>query len=130
MKDNFKGTSPDAYVETLAGWRRRTVQDLRAAIHAAGGIEERIKWGHIVGFLRGPVCLIRAEDSRVLFGFWRGKRLRGLDPRLKAGGKYELANLTLTEGDPVDIPAMTRLIQAAVALNLELGDPSARSLKE
>src|SRR5262245_16634764 len=26
--------------------------------------------------------------DRVLFGFWRGKRLRDVEPRLKAGGKY------------------------------------------
>lgn len=127
MKDNLRGTDPDAYVQGLDGSRRRAVQDPRAAVQAAGGIEERIKWGHIVGFHQGPVLLIRAEASRALFGFWRGKRLRDLAPWLKPGGKYELATLTLTEGDPVDIPATTRLVRAAIALNQELGDPTARA---
>ncbi len=34
-----------------------------------------------------PACLIHVEDHRVLFGFWRGKRLRDLEPRIKASGK-------------------------------------------
>jgi hypothetical protein len=43
------------------------------------------------------VLLIRAEDARVLFGFWRGKLLRAIEPRLKPGGKYEMATLELRE---------------------------------
>lgn len=124
MKHNFSGTDPDAYVDSLDGWRRETVQALRGAAHAAGGAEERIKWGHLVGLANGPVWPIRAEEARVLFGFWRGERLRALEPGLKASGKYELANLILTKGDRVDIPAMTALVEAAVALNLNLGDPT------
>ena len=44
-----------------------------------------MKWGHLVYLSNGPVLLIRAEEKRVLFGFWRGKRLREIAPRLKAG---------------------------------------------
>ena len=37
--------------------------------------------GALVYFSNGPVLLIRAEDERVLFGFWRGQRLASLgDP--------------------------------------------------
>lgn len=126
MRHNFRGTDPDAYVVAQAGWRREVVAALRQAVRDGGGSDERIKWGHIVLFAVGPVCLIRAEDERVLFGFWRGKRLRELEPRLKASGKYELANMTFREGDPVDVGAMSRLVRAAIDLNLELGDPTAR----
>lgn len=45
--------------------------------------------------------LIRAEDDRVLFGFWRGKRMRHLEPGLKGDGKYELGTLELREGDDI-----------------------------
>jgi hypothetical protein len=70
------------------------------------------------------VLLIRAEDARVLFGFWRGKSLRDIEPRLKPGGKYEMATLDLREGDKVPAAARAKkLVRAAVALNARAGDP-------
>ncbi len=63
----------------------------------------------------------------MLFGFWRGKRLRGIEPRLKAGGKYELDTMTFREGDAVDIARAEKLVREAVRLNAELGDPTKRS---
>jgi hypothetical protein len=60
----------------------------------------------------------------VLFGFWRGKRLREIEERLKPSGKYELANIVLREGEAIT-PARTRaLVKAAVVLNHTLGDPT------
>ena len=70
------------------------------------------------------MLLIRAEEERVLFGFWRGKRLRHLDPRLKPGGKYEMATIELRAGDSVDSATASRLTLEAVALNASLGDPT------
>jgi hypothetical protein len=70
------------------------------------------------------VLLIRCEDERVLFGFWRGQRLSELDSRLKPGGKYEMATMVLTEGSKVSAPRVKKLVQAAVALNRKLGDPT------
>jgi hypothetical protein len=116
--------SPDAYVAALSGWRRKLVETLRSSVLAAGKLEERIKWGHLVYSSNGPVLLIRAEDKRVLFGFWRGKRLRSLDERLKASGKYEMATIALTEGDAVTAAEAKRLAKAAIGLNRELGDPT------
>lgn len=66
---------PDAHVAGLTGWRRACVEGLRAAVRATSALEEEIKWGHLVYSANGPVLLIRAEEQRVLFGFWRGKRL-------------------------------------------------------
>ena len=79
------------------------VEALRAAATREKALEERIKWGHLVYFANGPVLLIRAEESRVLFGFWRGQRLREIEPRLKPGGKYEMATLELHEGDTISL---------------------------
>jgi hypothetical protein len=117
--------SPDAYVEALTGWRKTLVVRLRAATLAAGKLEERIKWGHLVYSLNGPVLLIRAEQKRVLFGFWRGKRLRDLDARLKPGGKYEMATIALAADDELTVSHVTRLVTAAIGLNRKLGDPTA-----
>lgn len=116
--------NPDAYVKALRGWRRDTVAALRDAVRAAGIRDERIKWTHIVGFSNGPLLLIRAEEERVLFGFWRGKRLTRIEPRLKPGGKYELATMEYRAGDTVDAAAVTKLARAAVKLNRTLGDPT------
>lgn len=124
MKKSIPADSPDAYVDALAGWRRTLVETLRASTRSAAALDERIKWGHLVYFSNGPVLLIRAEEQRVLFGFWRGKRLRELDQRLKPGGKYEMATIVLTEGDTVGTTGAERLVEAAVALNRQLGDPT------
>lgn len=79
--------------------------------------------GHIVYSSNGPALLIRAEDERVLFGFWRGKRLREIEPRLKASGKYELANQVFVKGDKVDAAIAAKLAKEAAALNRKLGNP-------
>ena len=68
--------------------------------------------------------LSRAEETRVLFGFWRGKRMRDIEPRLKPGGKYEMARIELTEESSVDASTAKRLASEAVELNRRLGDPT------
>ena len=75
-----------------------------------------MKWGHLVYYANGPVLLIRAEDERVLFGFWRGQRLRGIEARLKPGGKYEMATLELREGDSIAPATVRRLVKESVTL--------------
>lgn len=122
--------SPDDYAGAFNGWRRKMVEDLREAVRSVRGLEEAIKWGHLVFFANGPVLLIRAEERRVLFGFWRGQRLRNLEPRLKPGGKYEMATLELHESDPIDPKAVRRLVVEAVALNRQFGDPTAVAKKK
>jgi hypothetical protein len=99
------------------------VKRLRSVVKASGGFEETIKWGHLVYLSNGPVLLIRGEDERVLFGFWRGKLLREIEPRLKPGGKYEMATLQLQDEDDVDDKIVRRLARAAIDLNQKLGDP-------
>ena len=124
MKKTTPAASPDAYVNALRGWRRDCVEMLRAAVRSAGTFDEAIKWGHLVYFARGPVLLIRAEEERVLFGFWRGQRLRLIEPRLKPGGKFEMATLEIAKGTPIDAFTARRLAAKAVALNKTLGDPT------
>jgi hypothetical protein len=118
--------TPSEYVECLAGWQRDYVVALRAAVlEAAPELEERLKWGHLVYFSHGPVLLIRSEPTRVLFGFWRGKRLQHMDRRLKGGGKYEMATLELKTDTPLDRDAAIRMVGEAVRLNAALGDATA-----
>jgi len=124
MKKTIAAANPDAYVEALSGWQRTTVENLRAAVVASAKLDEVIKWGHLVYLSNGPVLLIRAEESRVLFGLWRGKRLREIEERLKPGGKYEMANIVLHENEEIRASVVKRLTKAAIALNEKLGDPT------
>jgi hypothetical protein len=116
--------SPDAYVASLEGWQLECVKRLRAAVRRAKPLEEAVKWGHLVYFANGPVALIRAEARRVLFGFWRGQRLTEIEPRLKPGGKYEMATIAIGEGSTLSPAKATQLVRAAVSLNTTLGDPT------
>lgn len=124
MKKTPPAADPDAYVRALRGWRRRCVEDLRAAVRGAAPLTETIKWGHLVYLAQGPVLLIRAEDERVLLGFWRGQRLGAIEPRLRPGGKYEMATAELREGVAIDAAVVQRLVREAATLDEQLGDPT------
>lgn len=124
MQRSTPAANPDAYVTGLDSWQRALVEKLRGAVRAASSLQEVIKWGHLVYLSNGPVLLIRAEEQRVLFGFWRGQRLREIEPGLKPGGKYEMATLELREGMSISTATVRRLTREAVALNKTLGDPT------
>ena len=124
MRKSVPAADPDAYIRGLEGWRRKCVEMLRAAVRKSTALEETIKWGHLVYAANGPVLLIRAEDARVLFGFWRGQRLREIEPRLKPGGKYEMATLEIREGETIKPAVVARLAREATALKRTLGDPT------
>jgi len=122
-------TTPEEYVGYLSGWQRRYVEALRDTVRAtAPELEERLKWGHLVFFSavgRGPVLIIRAEPTRVLFAFFRGQRLRHIEPRLKPGGKYELATLELRQDTPLSRETVVQLCVEAARLSNGVGGPSA-----
>lgn len=118
--------TPDAYIAAQRGWQQPGAEALRAAVReAAPALDERLKWGHLVYCLNGPVLLIRVEPQRLLFGFWRGQLLRHLEPRLKPGGKYQMATLDLRQDTPLNRGTVLQLVAAAAALNQAHGDPQA-----
>jgi len=116
--------NPDAYIASLLGWQQRYAQALRSNCCQHRAAARRHQVGHLVYFSNGPVLLTRAEEKRVLFGFWRGKRLRDIEPRLKPGGKYEMATLELKEETPLAHATVVALVKEAVALNASHGDPT------
>ena len=118
--------SPDAYIAALSGWQFDLCTMLRAAVMRAAAFDETIKWTNLVFMANGPCILIRAEDHRVLLGFWRGKRLRELEPRIKASGKYELGNLVMVEATEISPETVEKLAAEAFRLNAQLGNPAAR----
>jgi len=125
MKPLVTASTPESYLAALGGWQRGAVQALHGAVtEGAPGLQSTIKWGHLVYLANGPVLLIRAEPQRVLFGFWRGQRLRHVEPRLKPGGQFEMATLALQETTPLERAMVMQLVRDAVALNAALGDPT------
>jgi hypothetical protein len=121
--------SPDAYVAGMAGWQADLVTRLRTAALSVGGLDEVIKWGHLVYLSNGPALLIRAEGQRVLLGYWRGQRLQDIELRLKSGGQFEMASIGFAEGETIDAEVVVRLTRAAITLNTELGDPTKAAKK-
>ena len=119
--------SPDAFVEELSAWKRELVELLRAAVNAGAEFDEFIKWVNLVFAHNGLAVLIHVEDHRVVFGFFRGKRLTASEPRIKPSGKYELGNIVFFEGDAIEPAQVQRLAREAARLNDELGDPTALS---
>ena len=118
--------SPDEYVQSISGWQRERVDMLRAIAAKVGDADETVKWGHLVYMANGPAFLIRAEDDRVLFGFWRGKRLLDIEPRMTGTGKYEMKTLDLREDTAIDPAVAERLIREAIRLNRTIGNPQER----
>jgi len=125
VKKSIAAVNAEAYIASLDGWRKAFVAAIRTAVLEAAPVQETVKWGHLVFLSNGPALLVRAEDNRVLFGFWRGRRLLDIEPRLKPGGKYEMATLELVQGTALERSTVTGLVRAAVSLNASLGDPTA-----
>jgi hypothetical protein len=120
--------TPAEYLEAFQGWQAAYVRALRevAVAESAGRFDERLKWGHLVYFIDGgPVLLIRAEPERVLFGFWRGKRMRHIEPRLSGTSKYDMATLELRQATPFDQDVARALVREAVRLADLMGDATA-----
>lgn len=130
MKKQTPAPNPDAYVALATGWQRAHIERLREAVLRVPGFEETIKWGHLVYILEGPALLIRADTGRVILGFWRGQRLRDIEPRLKPGGKYEMASFELWEDTIFDDAVVEALARKAAQLNLELGNPQDAAKKK
>src|SRR3546814_15107674 len=96
---------------------------LRAAVMRAAPFEETIKWTNLVFMANGPCILIRAEEHRVLLGFWRGKPLRALEPRIKASGKYELGKPVKAESTQVTTQPLQKLSDEALRLHPHQATP-------
>ena len=119
--------SPDAFVAELGGWQLPLVTSLRRHVNAGAQFTETIKWGNLVFAHNGLAVLVHVEDHRVVFGFFRGKRLTASEPRITPSGKYELGNIVFFEGDAIEPTQVQRLAREAARLNDELGDPTALS---
>ncbi len=124
MKKSVAAASPDAYIDALTGWQHDLARSLRTMVLQSAPLDEVVKWRNLVYFSDGPVAMIRAEESRVLLGFWRGQLLRDIEPRLKPGGKFEMATIELREGMTISPRVVHELVRVAAQINALLGDPT------
>ena len=86
----------------------------------------RAKVGNDLLLLPSVAVLPIDDDDRVLFGFWRGKRMLDIEPRMTGTGKYEMKTLELREETPIDSAVAERLIREAIRLNQTIGNPQER----
>ena len=127
-------------IDTCAGWNVRA--------DAFGGPDGCEGWGMTIPlpdhFTRqipegedrerdvcGTCGFINYVNPKIVVGClpeWQGKVLlckRAIEPRLKAGGKYEMATMELRPDTPLTLDTVTRLVSEAARLNRVLGDPTA-----
>lgn len=111
----------DAKIKELADWRGKTLAKVRAIIRAADReIVEEWKWGTPAWSHGGLVCTGETYKKAVKLTFARGAALQDPSGLFNSSleGKVRRA-IDIHEGDAIDEAALTDLIRAAVALNLE-----------
>ena len=112
----------DERVRELGDWRGKTLAKLRELIHAADPeIVEEWKWrGTPVWSHDGIVCTGETYKNVVKMTFAKGAALK--DPSRLFNSSLEgnvRRAIDIHEGEKVNEAALTALIRAAVALNLE-----------
>jgi hypothetical protein len=118
----------DERIEELGDWRGKTLAKVREIIHAADPeIVEEWKWmGTPVWSHGGIVCTGETYKTVVKMTFPKGAALK--DPSGVFNSSLEgnaRRAIDIHQGDKVDEAALTALIRAAVALNLQ-GKPKPR----
>lgn len=121
-----KPPTVDTYVAGLGDWRGEVVRKVRGLIReAAPEATELIKWAQPVYEVNGPFAYIRAFDSHVNFGFWRGADLADKQ-NLLVGIGTTMRHVSLTSAEDVRDDAFKELVRNAVRLNRTRGDPTRR----
>lgn len=110
----------DRMIAELADWRGRTLAEIRKAIlEADAEIVEEWKWmGSPTWSRDGLIAVGNAHKNKVKLTFAHGAGLQDPDALFNAGldGNARRA-IDLFEGDPVDAPALTALVRAAIDYN-------------
>ncbi len=111
----------DERIRELAGWRGKTLAQVRRIIHDADPeIVEEWKWETPVWSHAGIVCTGEAYKNAVKLTFARGASLD--DPAglftSSLEGKVRRA-IDIREGEKPNAAALKKLVRAAVALNLD-----------
>jgi hypothetical protein len=124
MKKSAPGESASALIdqriEELGDWRGKTLEKLRRIILAAAPeIVEEWKWSVPVWSHNGIICTGETYKSTVKLTFAKGASLE--DPSGLFNSSLEgnvRRAIDVHEADKIDKAALSKLVRAAVALNL------------
>ncbi|UAY52453.1 YdeI/OmpD-associated family protein [Ferruginibacter albus] len=108
----------DAYIDKSADFAKPILKHLREVVHkACPTVEEKIKWGFPHFDYKGEMmCSMAAFKQHCVFGFWKGKLIKGLTPRGEAGAMGHLGRITSIR----DLPSAKKLaafVKEAMQLN-------------
>src|SRR5688500_16363199 len=79
----------DAYIEKQAEFARPILTHIRDALHAAGEVEESIKWSMPAFLYKGrPLANMAAFKVHAVMGFWQGQQLREGEAQNGAMGQF------------------------------------------
>ncbi len=119
-----KAKSVDEYIAALDGWRSEALSLVRDIVNeSAPEATSSIKWSQPVFEQNGPFCYIRAFKNHINFGFWRGAELPDPDGLLQGDGE-KMRHIKLLSTDDIAAKSFALLVESAVMLNGEKGDPT------
>ena len=110
----------DAYIDALPGWQQEICRKLRDLIHAADPeIEETIKRTKQPYFvLQGNVCALLAAKDHVNLFLYDGAIVPDPESIITAGHDNQTARtMGVRQGESINAPALTRMLQQIVANN-------------
>lgn len=114
----------DAYVQTLPPPMQAMVNRIRALVAAASPEAiEAFKWAQPVYEASGPFAYLRAHQSHLNFGFWRGALLEAPEGLLEGTGT-RMRHLKIAAPTDIDDETFKDLVRQAVLLNSRLGNPT------
>jgi hypothetical protein len=125
MPDSPRRTVDD-YIASIPAPLAAVAEAVRAAVReAAPDASESIKWGQPVYESNGPFAALKAYPRWITLTFWRGAMLE--DPSgILAGDGDRMKHARFASVDEVRAASIAALVQRAVDLNAELGDPTRR----
>ncbi len=118
--DDARDPRVDAYIAQLPAWQGRLCEQLRELIRAAdAGIAETIKRTAQPYFvLDGNVCALLATKDHVNLFLYDGAIVPDPEGIITAGhGNSTARTISFHEGDAINLPALTLMIQQIVANN-------------
>ncbi len=125
----------DGYVQMLPPAMQLIVNRLRGLVAAAAPEAiETFKWAQPVYEVDGPFAYIKAHQSHVNFGFWRGAELTVPRSALRVarsahvleGDGLRMRHIKISAVGGLDVRVLTRWVQQAVLLNGRPGTPPRR----
>jgi hypothetical protein len=110
----------DAYIEALPEWQREICRRIRKLVHAADPeVVETIKRTRQPYFvLEGNICALLAARDHVNVFLYDGGIVPDPEGIITAGHDNKTARtVAFREGEPINGPALTRMLRAIIANN-------------